>query len=372
MTARDVCKILFEPLRIGSVSLKSRLAMSPMTRNFAPGGIHGPGAVDYYERRAAGGIGLIISEGVPPLHPLATDYPRLPALETEEQREPWRAIARAVRKHGTHMLVQLWHVGMLRDPTKTQRPDLMSIGPSGIFPEQANGLAMTQSDIDGVIDSFARSAVIVKDLGFSGIELHAAHGYLFDQFFWGETNRRTDRYGGDIGQRTRFAVEAVGEIRRRVGPDFLISLRFSQFKPPNYTARLAHSPKELEAFLTPLAASGIDVIHPSTRRFWLPEFEGSDLPLAGWTRKITGLPTIAVGSVGLNSAFDPRQGSSQGAERADDAALDDLAERLVSGEFDIAAIGRSLLANPDWGNKVAEQGAAGLRAYDKHYVENLL
>lgn len=362
---------LFEPLKVGSVTLKNRLAMAPMTRMFAVEGIHGEAAVDYYERRAAGGVGLIVSEGASPLHKLAAGFPRVPEFRTEEQRAAWARIATAVKQHDTHMLIQLWHVGLLRNQSESDTPDTPSIGPSGIFPGSPDGRAMTQADIDEVIDAFASTAETVKALGFSGVELHAAHGYLFDQFFWAETNRRTDRYGGGIADRTRFAVETIQEIRRRTGPDFLISMRFSQFKPPLYTARLAQTPAELEEFLTPLAKSGIDMIHASTRRFWLPEFEGEALTLAGWTKRITGLPTVTVGSVGLSGAFDPRAGTRAGAAAADDASLDELEVMLERGDFDIVAIGRSLLANPDWGKKVAAEGAAGLAPYSSEAVEAL-
>ena len=126
--------------------------------------------------------------------------------------------------------------------------------------------------------------------------------------------------------------------------------------------------QELEQFLAPLAHSGLDIFHVSTRRFWVSEFEDSDLTLAGWTKKITGKPTISVGSVGLSEAFDPRKGA--GAE-AGSAGLNKLDEMLARGEFDIIAIGRSLLANPDWASVVREQGAEGLRPYSKADVEDL-
>ena len=163
-------------------------------------------------------------------------------------------------------------------------------------------------------------------------------------------------------------METVQEIRRRTGPNFLISLRFSQFKPPLYTAKLAHTPNELERFLEPLASSGLDLIHASTRRFWVPEFEGSELTLAAWTKKITGLPTISVGSVSLDVAFDPRNGAGAPAGKAD---IKQLAKMLERGDFDIIAIGRSLLANPEWATIVREHGPEGLASFDKTVLDEL-
>ena len=370
---------LFQPLRIGDTTLRNRLAMAPMTRSFAQDGIHDPRAVEYYARRARGGIGLIISEGSPPPMPEAPFHPNVPGFGSQAALEKWKEIADAVNAAGSHMLVQLWHAGILRDATSSAHPTVPPVGPSGVFPviqpdnpdiveTKMLGREMTLADIERTIDIFASTAKTCQDLGFSGIELHAAHGYLFDQFFWEVSNFRTDKYGGDIGERTRFAVETVQEIRRRTGPNFLISLRFSQFKPPLYTAKLAHTPNELERFLEPLASSGLDLIHASTRRFWVPEFEGSELTLAAWTKKITGLPTISVGSVSLDVAFDPRNGAGAPAGKAD---IKQLAKMLERGDFDIIAIGRSLLANPEWATIVREHGPEGLASFDKTVLDEL-
>ena len=203
-------------------------------------------------------------------------------------------------------------------------------------------------------------------MGCDGVELHGAHGYLIDQFFWGRTNLRTDRYGGDLAQRTRFAVEIVQEIRRRCGPDFPVSLRFSQWKYGDYTVRLFEGPGELQSFLEPLADAGVHIFHASTRRYWDVAFEGSPLGLAGWARKITGRPTIAVGSVSLRAPFDPRASTASGdANRSEaDRSLDDLSGRLDRGEFDLIALGRTLLTNPDWPRLVREGRLDALRPYD--------
>ena len=378
--APNVTDTLFQPLTVGSKTLRNRLAMAPMTRCFAQDDVHDPRAIDYYGRRARGGIGLIISEGSPPPLPEAPYHPNVPGFGNQVALDRWRAIADAVNAAGAHMLVQLWHAGIQRDAQASRHPDVASIGPSGVFPvvdperpgvveTKTIGRTMTQGDIDRTIDHFATTAKTCQDLGFSGIELHAAHGYLFDQFFWSETNLRTDRYGGDIGQRTRLATETIAEIRRRVGDDFLIGLRFSQFKPPLYTARLAQTPDELERFLTPLALAGLDVIHASARRFWQPEFEGSDLTIAGWAKKITGLPTISVGSVALDTGFDPRNGTGAAAGTA---GLEPLIRMLDRGDFDIIAIGRSLLANPEWPRIVREQGPEALAAFDKAVLDELV
>ena len=200
-----------------------------------------------------------------------------------------------------------------------------------------------------MIDGYARSAANAVRLGCDGIELHGAHGYLLDQFFWSGTNHRTDRWGGDLVGRTRFAVEVIRACRRATHPDFPIVFRFSQWKIPAYDARLAVTPGELAQFLAPLADAGVDIFHCSTRRFWQPEFEGSPLNLAGWTKKLTGRPTITVGSVGLDNDFIA--GLLQ-RERAGYGRPGGLIEMLERGDVDLVAVGRALLVDPEWASKL--------------------
>jgi 2,4-dienoyl-CoA reductase-like NADH-dependent reductase (Old Yellow Enzyme family) len=127
-----------------------------------------------------------------------------------------------------------------------------------------------------------------------------AHGYLIDTLFRGETNTRTDRRGGDLVARTRFAAQVVKAIRAAIGPDLPIILRGSQWKQQDDDAQLVRDPKELGIFLRPLVDAGVDLFYGSTRIYSRPAFEGSQLTLAGWARKVSGKPTMAVGGVGLS------------------------------------------------------------------------
>ncbi|MFI6081157.1 hypothetical protein ACIBBB_09275 [Streptomyces sp. NPDC051217] len=193
---------------------------------------------------------------------------------------------------------------MDRAPGSGPVPGAPAVGPSGIAADgSVSGVAMTSADIDAVIAAYAGGAANAKAAGFDRIELHAAHGYLIDQFLWSHTNRRTDGYGGDLASRTRFASEIVEACRAAVPADFPVLFRISQWRMGAFDARIAQDPRELDALLAPLAAAGVDAFHRSTRRFHPPEFEGSDLNLAGWAKKLTGRPTISVGSVGLDNEF---------------------------------------------------------------------
>jgi 2,4-dienoyl-CoA reductase-like NADH-dependent reductase (Old Yellow Enzyme family) len=226
---------------------------------------------------------------------------------------------------------------------------------------------MTQADLDEVIAAFAEAAATAERIGFDGVELHGAHGYLIDQFLWAGTNRRTDAYGGDPVARTKFAAEIVAAVRDSVSADFPVLFRYSQWKSDNYDARLAETPQELEAVLTPLAAAGVDAFHASTRRYWLPEFDGSDLNLAGWTKKLTGKPTITVGSVGLDGDFI----KAFMGESSKVASLDNLLDRLERDEFDLVAVGRALLQDPEWAAKVLDGRFEELGSYDPKALSTL-
>lgn len=243
--------------------------------------------------------------------------------------------------------------------------------PSGLFkPGKGGSHAMTREDIADVVKAFADGAQDAKRLGFDGVEIHGAHGYLIDQFFWDGTNQRDDEYGGSLKNRGRFACEIVRAVREAVGEEFAICLRWSQWKQQDYDARLARTPDELERFLAPLVEAGVDIFHCSTRRFWIPEFDGSDLNLAGWTRKITGKPTISVGSVGLDDDFIGATGMAMGGA-ANPTGIDDLIARMGRDEFDLIAVGRALLQDPQWLRKVREGRTDELKPFSKDALATL-
>jgi len=212
---------------------------------------------------------------------------------------------------------------------------------------------------------------IAKRLGFDAIEIHGAHGYLIDEFFWGVMNTREDKYGGDLVDRATFAGDVIKECRKQVGDDMPIILRFSQWKQQEYTARLAHSPTELEAFLQVFADAGVDALHASQRRWWdaeFPEVDGEGgLNLAGWCKKLTGLTSITVGSVGLSSDFI---GAFQG-QGPKTRPISDAIERLDKGEFDMIAVGRALLQDPFWAEKIKHGRIDELGDYDAKALATL-
>ena len=368
-SASRAAQILSRPTVINGLTVPNRIVMAPMTRMFSPGGVPGEDVVSYYSRRAAAGVGLIVTEGTYVGHDSAGQSSRVPRFHGEEQLAGWAKAAEAVHAAGGTIVPQLWHIGMVRKEGQSPYPEAPAVGPSGlrIGETEPTGKEMTQKDLDDVIAAFAQAAADAERIGFDGVELHGAHGYLIDQFLWAGTNRRTDAYGGDPVARTKFAAEIVAAVREKVSPEFPVIFRYSQWKQEAYDARLAETPEELEAILTPLAAAGVDAFHASTRRYWIPEFDGSDLNLAGWTKKLTGKPTITVGSVGLDGDFI---GAFMG-EGSTVKGFDDLLDRLEAEEFDFVAVGRALLQDPEWAAKVLGGRFDELEPYDAASLKTL-
>jgi 2,4-dienoyl-CoA reductase-like NADH-dependent reductase (Old Yellow Enzyme family) len=363
--------VLFQPFRLKGLSLPNRIVMAPMTRSKSPGQIPNDTVAAYYRKRAEGGTGLILTEGTSPEHKSASNDVNVPAFFGPESLVGWANVLKEVKAVGGHIMPQLWHQGIVRHAGSGPYPEAKSMGPSGLSrPDKKVAEPMTDSEIADVIAAFARSAGYAKALGFDGVELHGAHGYIIDEFFWEGTNRRADRFGGSLEKRTAFAVEVARAVRREVGEDYPVLLRFSQWKQQDFAARLATTPAELERFLKPLVDAGVDLFHCSTRRFWEPEFpeEGSDMNLAGWTKKLSGKPTMTVGSVSLNADFI----TAFRAAGAETTGIDRLIEMLARGDFDLVAVGRALIVNPDWANKVRAGAFDQLRPYTPEALGNLV
>lgn len=357
---------LFTPLTLAGMTVPNRFVMPGMQRGLCVDGAPTQLMTDYYRRRVAGGTGLIISESVAVDHDSSTQNVRFARL-IEETAPAWERCISAVKAEGGHMLLQLWHEGGLRveggDGPYAPYPTLSPSGMANATRE--NGRAATLEELEAIKAGFVRSARIAQQAGADGVEVHGAHGYLLDQFLWAATNRRTDGYGGDaICDRVRFPAEIIAAIRAVCGPDFVISFRFSQWKESDYAARVAETPEQLGTMLTALRDAGANVIHASARRFWQPEWPESDLTLAGWCRKLGGLPVITVGSVGLNidimESFSGQQVESRIRE-----GMRELTARFASSEFDLVSVGRSLIGDPEWVSKVQRADYDAIRTFER-------
>ena len=351
--------ILFTPFTLNSITLANRWVMPAMQRGKCENGEPLPALAEYYRQRAEGGVALIIGESAAIDHPSSTVQPSAAHLNAAT-RDGWARCVDAVQSAGSHMLLQLWHEGAMRT-------DGQAVSPSGLaFPGKVSGRAATLEELGEIRDGFVRSALIAQEIGAAGIEVHAAHGYCLDQFLWHGTNIRDDGYGGpDIAHRARFPAEIVAAIRAACGPDFVITLRMSQWKEADYGARIAETPEELETLVTILRDAGVDALHGSNRRFWESEWDGDRRNFAGWAKALSGIPAITVGSVGLDTDIMTTimEKTDPGARVAE--AIEELEDRMNAGEFDLVAVGRALIADPEFVHKVEQGDYDAIRTFTR-------
>jgi 2,4-dienoyl-CoA reductase-like NADH-dependent reductase (Old Yellow Enzyme family) len=344
---------LLSPFSLAGIDLPNRFVMAPMTRFRSPGGVPTDEVAAYYRRRAEYGVGLIVTEGTLVGHPSASHETTVPRMTAGAAEAGWRKVTDEVHAAGGRIAAQLWHLGSERRPVD---------GIAAWTPSGTTGLpgadrlpmhVMSTADIDTIIAAFAESARVAARAGFDAIEIHAAHGYLLDEFLWPATNHRTDAFGGSPTRRAALPAEII----RAVCGELPVIVRFSQFKERAYEARIADSPAELETILSTLADAGADVFHASQRRFWEPAFPGSPLNLAGWAKRLTGRPSITVGSIGLTSDFHTSEQMTR------------LREGLTSGEYDLVALGRILLGNPSWVHLATSGRLTEIHDYEKSHED---
>ena len=365
---------LFRTFRMKSLSLPNRIVMAPMSRAFAVAGVPARIHVDYYQRRARGGVGLILGEATGINRPNSMNDPGMTVFHGEAPLAGWKAVLEAVHTDGGRMGPQLLHAGSVQGAPKDWEPAQLPESPSGLVTADIRrGAVMTDLAIASTVAAYAEAALQAKLMGFDTIEIHGGHGYLVDQFFWANTNLRSDCFGGKTHKdRSRFAAQVVSAIRAAVGPDFPIILRISQWKGQDYAARIAETPQQMTEWLTPLIDAGVDILHCSQRRFWEPEFPELDgrkgLNFAGWAKKLTGATTISVGSVGLSGDVI---GSFSG-ENSTPAKLDELVRRMENDEFDLIAVGRALITDPNWVKKIRNDDYDNLLNFESASLAQLV
>ena len=355
---------LLQPLQVRGLQLRNRFVMPGMQRYWCVDGAPDQRLCEYYRRRVLGGVSLVISESCAVDHPSATKNPTFARI-SPGTREAWRRCVAGIHEAGGAMFLQLWHQGAVNYGGDAEsNPDFVALSPSGLpHPGETFGRAATKAELSSIKRAFVRGALDAAEIGADGVELHSAHGFLLDQFLWPGTNLRIDRYGGPaITGRATFVAEVARAVREATGPDFAISIRISQWKESDYDAKIVEEPGELEQLVSMLRSAGVDIFHASTRRFWAPEWKGSDLGLAGWVKSFTDAPVIAVGSVGLDidvmASLDGQEGRPTGASR-----IAELVRRFQRGDFDLVSVGRSQIGDPEWVTKVADHRIPDIRPF---------
>jgi len=327
-------------------SLPNRAVLAPMSRvSAAEGGLATKRMQEYYGAFARGGFAIVITEGTYTDTDASQGYDRQPGIATEPQAEAWRSVANEIRATGAVAIMQLMHAGALSQRTRGNR---RTIAPSRI---RARGLmmpsyggsgpyrlpsAMTEGDIRSAREGFARAASRTLDAGFDGIEIHAANGYLLDQFNTTYTNQRTDHYGGTPENRIRLTAEIVDTIRSAAPSDFIVGVRLSEAKVNDFEYRWPGGQDEATTIFSTLASVGVSYFHMAGEGRGFRDAIGSTTePFTTLARRLTGLPVIANGGLG-------------------DPALAD--EVIRDGHADLIAIGMTALSNPDWPGRI-ERGS---------------
>ena len=340
---------LFDPLRMGALTLPNRIVMAPLTRSRSPGGIPGPHAATYYAQRAS--AGLIVSEGVA-ISPQAHGYASVPGLYTAEQRGAWREVTDAVHAAGGRIVAQLWHVGRISH-VDLQPGGAAPVAPSAVAAETRTYLidprgrgdfvpvsaprALSAGEIPGIVDHYARAAEAAREAGFDGVEIHGANGYLIDQFLRSGSNRRDDAWGGSIENRVRFLDAVAGAVARAIGAD-RSGIRLSPVTSSN-DASDPHPQPLFEAAVRALAAHDLAFVHV---------IEGATGAARGFQQGETPYDYDA-----LRRAW--REAGGRGAWILNNGYDGELAAATVaSGRADAVAFGRAFIANPDLVRRLRE------------------
>lgn len=321
---------LFSPLKLGPHTLKNRLAMAPLTRNRASrDGVPGPLQVEYYQQRA--GAGLIITEATC-ISPDAVGYPFTPGLWNGIQVGGWAEVTAAVRGEGGHIFCQLWHVGRISHPD-LQPDGRQPVAPSAIRPAGATftyeGMkpfvtprALDTGELPGIVDAYRVAAKNALAAGFDGVEVHAANGYLLDEFLRDGTNQRTDAYGGNIDNRARLLLEVLDAVCGVWGAS-RVAVRLSPIQPFN-DMRDADPRATFSRVVELLNGYDLAYLHVTEM--------GRDAPgAAGPFFEPLDLRRIWKGVYMANSGYDKARANAV----------------LAEGKADMVAFGVPFIANPD-------------------------
>ncbi len=342
---------LFEPTTVGAWRLSNRAVMAPLTRNRAPGQLPTADMALYYAQRAhpQDGAGLIISEATP-ISPQGHGYADTPGLHSEAQVTAWRPVTDAVHARGGHIVTQLWHVGRISH-VDLQPAGQPPVAPSAIAAKAKTYLikpegggffdvspprALALDELPGIVEDYRQASRRARDAGFDGVEIHAANGYLLDQFLRSGSNQRTDTYGGSIENRARLLLEVMAAVVDEIGGD-RVGVRLSPVTAAN-DASDAHPQPLFEHVVRQLAPLGLAYVHViEGQTGGARDFQQGDIPF-----DYAALRTIY------------RAAGGQGAWMVNNGYSADLAQRALDGGADLVAFGRGFIANPDLTRRLRE------------------
>ena len=337
-----ISKTIFDPLEIRGRKLANRLVVAPMTRVSAtPAGVPTQEMADYYEAFAEGGFGMIITEGTYTDELFSKANRDQPGIANAEHVYGWKCVVTAVHRHNALIISQLMHGGALSEVTEA------TIAPSAVQPAGLRSTdnlvspspfpmprAMQTEDLNAVKGGYVRAALLAREAGFDGVELHAANGYLFDQFITPHTNLRADEYGGNERNRLRFLMEVYQAVKAALPGDFIVGIRISESKVNDLAYRWPGGSETARRVFEVLAEIDPDYVHIAAEGGrWERECKYPDGSSSNSIAKsLLRSPVIANGGM-------------------HDVAL---AETLLNNHAaDLVSIGRAAIASPDWPRRVA-------------------
>ncbi len=322
---------LFEPVSLGRLTLRNGIAVAAMSRMQANAdGTVSRGMAEYYGRYAREGVGLIFTEAAFIDEISSRAYFNQPGLATDAQRDTWRDVVEAVHAAGGMIFAQLQHGGRLAEPGLNPLHLAASDGQASGMTWQTGrpniaARAATQTEIRSIVESFARAARRAVEVGFDGVEVHGARGYLIDDFLSASTNRRDDEFGGSLDRRLKVAAQILEAIRGEIG-EVPLSFNFSLYKMDDPRYAPPGGREEVISIAEAMKQSGADILHVTTRKAVRPELWGEPL-VQTICRSLPDMPVIANGGM---------------------TSLQDCVDAMRLSGASMVSIARSLLANPDW------------------------
>ena len=340
--------------------MKNRFMLAPLTNTQShENGVLSDDEYHWLTKRAKGGFGITMS-CASHVQDIGKGFPGQLGIFDDMHIDGLTKLTTEIKKHDSLAIAQLHHAGM-RSPE-----ELINTQPVCPSDDSSTGArSLSTEEVIELRNDFIVAAVRAKTSGYPGVEIHGAHGYLIDNFFWSGTNIREDEYGGSIENRSQFVSDIIKSVRENVSENFIVGLRFSQWKQHDFEAKLAVNPEEHDKVLIGPVNCGLDYVHSSMRRFWEKEFENSEENLAYWTKKITKIPTIGVGSVGLDSDFVDMTAP------ASPTSIERAIEDISKNKYDMIAVGRALLSDPEWVLKMKEGRLNDVIPYTKEALLNL-
>ncbi|SFL39665.1 2,4-dienoyl-CoA reductase [Halogranum rubrum] len=335
--------VLFESFDFDDVSLDNRVGLAPMTRTSATDdGRATEQMARYYAKFARGGFSFLVSEGVYTDHEYSQGYLNQPGLVTEDHVESWQQVTDAVHEAGAPIFAQLMHAGAISQGNPHADE---TVGPSAVQPVgEKSGLyggegefetprELLTKELVGIRQSFVAAARNAEEAGFDGVELHAANGYLLNEFLAADANQRDDEYGGDVENRVRFPAEVLEAVDAELPDGFVVGVRVSQEKVNDDEYRWPGEEDDAEVIFSALSEAGADYIHVTGTDATTPAFGDTGPTLADLAVEHSGDGTAVVDNGGLG---DP-----------------DAARQAIEAGSDLVTLGTSALSNPDWPKQVA-------------------